>query len=63
MSNPTLDLVHAHGSIRAYKPDPLPDAQLLAILLGLMLFGAQSFFVFRWCDRRARGLIDKVTNH
>jgi FMN reductase (NADPH) len=22
--NPTLDLIHAHGSVRRYKPDPLP---------------------------------------
>jgi FMN reductase (NADPH) len=24
MSNPTLDLIHRHGSARQYKPDPLP---------------------------------------
>lgn len=24
MSNPTLDLIHRHGSVRKYKPDPLP---------------------------------------
>lgn len=24
MTNPTLDLIHAHGSVRRYKPDSLP---------------------------------------
>lgn len=24
MTNPTLDLIHAHGSVRRYKPDPVP---------------------------------------
>lgn len=25
MSNPTLDLIHAHRSVRRYQPDPLPQ--------------------------------------
>lgn len=25
MSNPTLDLIHSHGSVRQYRPDPLPS--------------------------------------
>ncbi|MBM3128807.1 MAG: NADPH-dependent oxidoreductase [Chloroflexi bacterium] len=32
MSNPTLDLIHAHGSVRAYKTDPLPDALIETIV-------------------------------
>lgn len=28
MTNPTLDVIHAHGSVRAYKPDPVPDTLL-----------------------------------
>ncbi|MBI4730537.1 MAG: hypothetical protein HY781_00075 [Chloroflexi bacterium] len=24
MTNPTLDLIHRHASVRRYKPDPLP---------------------------------------
>jgi len=31
-TNPTLDLIHAHGSVRAYKPDPVPDALLETIV-------------------------------
>ncbi|MCX7839260.1 MAG: NADPH-dependent oxidoreductase [Anaerolineae bacterium] len=30
--NPTLDVIHAHGSVRAYKPDPVPDALLETIV-------------------------------
>ena len=25
MSTPTIDLIHRHGSVRRYKPDPVPD--------------------------------------
>lgn len=32
MSNPTLDLIHAHGSVRAYKTDPVPEAMLEQIV-------------------------------
>ncbi|MBI5304380.1 MAG: NADPH-dependent oxidoreductase [Chloroflexi bacterium] len=32
MPNPTLDLIRAHGSVRAYKPDPVPDAMLETIV-------------------------------
>lgn len=32
MSNPTLDLIRAHGSVRAYKTDPVPDAMLEQII-------------------------------
>lgn len=32
MSNPTIDLIHAHGSVRAYKPEPVPDALLETIV-------------------------------
>jgi FMN reductase (NADPH) len=32
MTNPTLDLIHAHGSVRAYKPDPLPAATIETIV-------------------------------
>ena len=32
MNNPTLDLIHAHGSVRNYKPDPIPDSILEAIV-------------------------------
>lgn len=32
MSNSTLDLIHAHGSVRAYKPDALPDTLIETIV-------------------------------
>ena len=32
MDNPTLDLIHAHGSIRRYKPDPLPASLVEKII-------------------------------
>jgi nitroreductase len=32
MDNPTLDLIHAHGSVRAYKPDPLPASTIETIV-------------------------------
>ena len=32
MENPTLDLIHVHASVRHYKPDPLPDAMIEAIV-------------------------------
>lgn len=32
MSNSTLDLIHAHGSVRAYSSDPVPDEMLEAII-------------------------------
>jgi len=32
-TNPTLDLIHAHGSVRAYKPDAVPDALLETIVI------------------------------
>ena len=32
MDNPTLDLIHAHGSVRAYKPDSLPASTIEAIV-------------------------------
>jgi FMN reductase (NADPH) len=33
MTNSTLDLIHAHGSVRAYKTDPLPDSTLETIVV------------------------------
>ncbi len=32
MLNPTLDLIHAHGSVRHYKPDPLPVSMIETIV-------------------------------
>jgi FMN reductase (NADPH) len=32
MSNPTLDLIYRHGSVRKYKPDPVPAATIEAIV-------------------------------
>jgi FMN reductase (NADPH) len=32
MTNPTLDLIHAHGSVRNYKSDPIPDSMLETIV-------------------------------
>ncbi len=32
MSNPTLELIHAHGSCRSYQPDPLPDGMIETIV-------------------------------
>jgi FMN reductase (NADPH) len=32
MTNPTLEVIHAHGSVRAYKPDPVSDALLETIV-------------------------------
>jgi nitroreductase len=32
MNTPTIDLIHRHGSVRAYKPDPLPDGWIEIIV-------------------------------
>ena len=32
MMNPTLDLIHAHGSVRRYKPDPVPTSLVETIV-------------------------------
>ncbi|MCX6028159.1 MAG: NADPH-dependent oxidoreductase [Chloroflexi bacterium] len=32
MSTPTLDLIHRHGSVRKYKPDPVPTETIEAIV-------------------------------
>jgi nitroreductase len=32
MENPTLDLIHAHGSVRRYLADPVPDTVLETIV-------------------------------
>lgn len=32
MTNSVLDVIHAHGSVRAYKPDPVPEALLETIV-------------------------------
>jgi FMN reductase (NADPH) len=32
MDNPTLRLIHAHGSVRRYKPDPIPDSVIETIV-------------------------------
>lgn len=32
MTNPTLDLIHAHGSVRRYKPDPVPASVIETIV-------------------------------
>jgi FMN reductase (NADPH) len=32
MTNPTLDLIHAHASVRHYKPDPIPDSMIEALV-------------------------------
>ncbi len=32
MNNPTLDLIHAHGSVRRYKPDPVPASVIETIV-------------------------------
>jgi ABC-2 type transport system permease protein len=44
----------------------LSDLQILLILVGLMVvLGGLSYFIFHWCDDRARdrGMIDMVTNY
>jgi nitroreductase len=32
MENPTLDLIHAHGSVRRYRTDPVPDTVLETVI-------------------------------
>jgi FMN reductase (NADPH) len=32
MSNPILDLIHRHGSVRQYRPDPIPAETIEAIV-------------------------------
>jgi FMN reductase (NADPH) len=32
MSNPTIELIHQHGSVRQYKPDPLPHEMVETIV-------------------------------
>ena len=32
MTNPTLELIHAHGSVRHYKPDPVPASLVETIV-------------------------------
>lgn len=32
MTNPTLELIHAHGSVRRYKPDPVPASVVETII-------------------------------
>jgi FMN reductase (NADPH) len=32
MSNPTLDLIHRHGSVRNYRPDPVPRETIETIV-------------------------------
>ncbi|MBT3188598.1 MAG: NADPH-dependent oxidoreductase [Anaerolineae bacterium] len=32
MDNPTLNLIHAHGSVRRYKPDPVPASAIERIV-------------------------------
>ena len=32
MTNPTLDLIQAHGSVRQYKPDAVPAAVIETIV-------------------------------
>jgi len=32
MSDTTLDLIHRHGSVRSYKPDPVPQEMIQAIV-------------------------------
>ncbi len=33
MTNPTLDLIHKHGSVRSYKPDPVPQELIESIVI------------------------------
>lgn len=32
MTNPTLECIHSHASVRHYKPDPLPDSLIEAVV-------------------------------
>jgi FMN reductase (NADPH) len=32
MNTPTIDLIHRHGSVRAYKPDPVPEGWIEIII-------------------------------
>jgi FMN reductase (NADPH) len=32
MSNPVIDLIHHHGSVRNYKPEPIPDDWIIKII-------------------------------
>ena len=32
MSNPVIDLIHQHGSVRNYKPEPIPDDWITKII-------------------------------
>ena len=32
MTNPTLERIHSHASVRHYKPDPLPDSLIEAVV-------------------------------
>lgn len=32
MTTPTIELMHRHGSVRNYKPDPIPEAVINQII-------------------------------
>ena len=62
--NPALELLLSHRSVRAYRPDPLPEGTLEALVAAAALVGATGreaaaatagpgSFVPAWLDRLA----------
>jgi nitroreductase len=60
MTNPTLELIHSHASVRHFKPDPLPDEMVETIVAAAQCASsssnlqAYSVIVVTDADRRRR---------
>jgi FMN reductase (NADPH) len=66
MSNPAIELIHQHGSVRSYKPDPVPEKMIRDIVnagqRASTSSNLQTYSVVVTTDQDKRTKLKEITN-
>ena len=66
MSTPTIDLIHKHGSVRKYKPNPVPDKLINEIVRAAQRAATssnlQTYSVIATTDNTKKEIIKNICN-
>ena len=64
MSNPTIELIHKHGSVRKYKADPIPDNLVIEIVQAAQRAATssnlQTYSVIATTDTKKKDIIKDI---
>ena len=65
MRNPTIALIHQHGSVRSYKPDPVPESLIKEVVAAGQRASTssnlQAYSVVATTDKEKKAQLKEIT--